>query len=70
MTLPVLLVVHSVGGWAALMGAAFLGPRMGKFTEDGQVSALPGHNLSIATSGMSDSLDWLVWFQPRFSAGG
>ena len=53
-------VVHSVGGWAALMGAAFLGPRMGKYTEDGQVSALPGHNLSIATLGCL--ILWIGWF--------
>ncbi|MGF1569843.1 MAG: ammonium transporter [Nodosilinea sp.] len=53
-------VVHSVGGWAALMGAAFLGPRMGKYTAEGQVSALPGHNLSIATLGCL--ILWLGWF--------
>nr|WP_228038474.1 ammonium transporter [Nodosilinea sp. LEGE 06152] len=53
-------IVHSVGGWAALMGAAFLGPRMGKYTADGQVSALPGHNLSIATLGCL--ILWLGWF--------
>ena len=53
-------VVHSVGGWAALMGAAFLGPRMGKYTSEGQVSALPGHNLSIATLGCL--ILWIGWF--------
>ncbi|WP_083887070.1 ammonium transporter [Nodosilinea nodulosa] len=53
-------VVHSVGGWAALMGAAFLGPRMGKYTAEGQVSALPGHNLSIATLGCL--ILWIGWF--------
>ncbi len=53
-------IVHSVGGWAALMGAAFLGPRMGKYTSEGQVSALPGHNLSIATLGCL--ILWLGWF--------
>ncbi|HZG41290.1 MAG TPA: ammonium transporter [Nodosilinea sp.] len=53
-------IVHSVGGWAALMGAAFLGPRMGKYTAEGQVSALPGHNLSIATLGCL--ILWLGWF--------
>jgi Amt family ammonium transporter len=53
-------IVHSVGGWAALMGAAFLGPRMGKYTSDGQVGALPGHNLSIATLGCL--ILWLGWF--------
>ncbi|HIK44307.1 MAG TPA: ammonium transporter, partial [Leptolyngbyaceae cyanobacterium M65_K2018_010] len=53
-------IVHSVGGWAALMGAAFLGPRMGKYTAEGQVSALPGHNLSIATLGCL--ILWIGWF--------
>ncbi|UKO97188.1 ammonium transporter [Nostoc sp. UHCC 0870] len=52
-------VVHSVGGWAALMGAAFLGPRIGKY-QDGKVVALPGHNMSIATLGCL--ILWLGWF--------
>jgi ammonium transporter, Amt family len=52
-------VIHSVGGWAALMGAAFLGPRLGKYQED-QVTALPGHNMSIATLGCL--ILWLGWF--------
>jgi Amt family ammonium transporter len=52
-------VVHSVGGWAALMGAAFLGPRLGRY-QDGQVAALPGHNMSIATLGCL--ILWLGWF--------
>ena len=52
-------VVHSVGGWAALMGAAFLGPRLGRY-QDGHVTALPGHNMSIATLGCL--ILWLGWF--------
>lgn len=52
-------VVHSVGGWAALMGAAFLGPRLGKY-QDQQVVAIPGHNMSIATLGCL--ILWLGWF--------
>lgn len=52
-------VVHSVGGWAALMGTAFLGPRLGKY-QDGQLAALPGHNMSIATLGCL--ILWLGWF--------
>lgn len=52
-------VVHSVGGWAALMGAAFLGPRLGRYTERG-ANALPGHNMSIATLGCL--ILWLGWF--------
>jgi ammonium transporter, Amt family len=53
-------VVHSVGGWAALMGAAFLGPRIGKYNEDGSANALPAHNMSIATLGCL--ILWLGWF--------
>lgn len=52
-------VVHSVGGWAALMGAAFLGPRTGKY-RDGETVAMPGHNMSIATLGCL--ILWLGWF--------
>lgn len=52
-------VVHSVGGWAALMGAAFLGPRIGKY-QNGVTTALPGHNMSIATLGCL--ILWIGWF--------
>lgn len=52
-------VVHSVGGWAALMGASILGPRLGKY-QDGQTLAIPGHNMSIATLGCL--ILWLGWF--------
>ncbi|MEM7794931.1 MAG: ammonium transporter [Cyanobacteria bacterium P01_C01_bin.118] len=52
-------VVHSVGGWAALCGAAILGPRIGKY-QDGQVNAIPGHNMSIATLGCL--ILWIGWF--------
>ncbi|UCF36350.1 MAG: ammonium transporter [Acidobacteriota bacterium] len=58
-------VVHSVGGWAALMGAIFLGAREGKFAPDGTPRALPGHNLSFATLGTF--ILWLGWF--GFNAG-
>jgi Amt family ammonium transporter len=53
-------VVHSVGGWAALMGAAFLGPRIGKYNSSGSINAIPGHNMSIATLGCL--ILWLGWF--------
>ena len=53
-------VVHSVGGWAALMGAAFLGPRIGKYGANGSMTAMPGHNMSIATLGCL--ILWLGWF--------
>ncbi|ACK68964.1 ammonium transporter [Gloeothece citriformis PCC 7424] len=52
-------VVHLVGGCAALMGAAILGPRLGKYN-DGRINAIPGHNLSIATLGCL--ILWIGWF--------
>ena len=52
-------IVHSVGGWGALMGAIILGPRMGKYTS-GRSNAIPGHNLPLATIGVF--LLWLGWF--------
>jgi Amt family ammonium transporter len=58
-------VVHSVGGWAALMGAIFLGARKGKFGSDGEAKPLPGHNMSLATLGTF--ILWLGWF--GFNAG-
>ncbi|NET47844.1 MAG: ammonium transporter, partial [Merismopedia sp. SIO2A8] len=53
-------VVHSVGGWAALVGAVFLGPRIGKYRQDGQPAALPGHNLSLSMLGCL--ILWIGWF--------
>jgi Amt family ammonium transporter len=53
-------VVHSVGGWAALAGILILGPRFGKYTRDGKINPIPGHNLSIATIGVF--VLWLGWF--------
>ncbi|MEX0978695.1 MAG: ammonium transporter, partial [Pirellulales bacterium] len=44
-------VVHSVGGWAALAGVYILGPRIGKYSADGKVNAIPGHNMAVATIG-------------------
>jgi Amt family ammonium transporter len=52
--------VHSVGGWAALVGAGLLGPRLGRYGEDGTVRALPGHNMTSATLGCL--ILWLGWF--------
>jgi Amt family ammonium transporter len=53
-------VVHSVGGWSALVGASILGPRLGRYTEDGRVRAIPGHNMGLATLGCL--ILWLGWF--------
>jgi Amt family ammonium transporter len=52
-------VVHSVGAWAALVGAAILGPRIGKYDEGGNARAIPGHNMSIATLGCL--ILWIGW---------
>lgn len=53
-------VVHSVGGWAALGGVIILGPRIGKYTKDGKIHPIPGHNMSLATIGAF--VLWLGWF--------
>ena len=52
--------VHSVGGWAALMGAVVFGPRMGKYNRDGSTNAIPGHNIMMATLGVF--ILWFCWF--------
>jgi ammonium transporter, Amt family len=44
-------VVHMVGGVAALAGAIVLGPRIGKYTKDGQPVAIPGHHIPMAIAG-------------------
>ena len=53
-------VVHSIGGWSALVGAALLGPRLGKYGPEGRINPIPGHNLGMATLGMF--VLWLGWF--------
>lgn len=53
-------IVHSVGGWGALVGAIIVGPRLGKFSKDGSSNAMPGHNLSLAMIGVF--LLWWGWF--------
>lgn len=53
-------VVHSVGGWAAFMGAIVLGPRIGKYVKvDGKmtIKAFPGHNIPLAMLGV-----FILWF--------
>lgn len=57
-------VVHSVGGWAALMAAFLVGPRLGKYT-DGKSNAILGHNLLIGSLGVF--ILWIGWF--GFNAG-
>ncbi|MEN3323587.1 ammonium transporter [Mariniflexile soesokkakense] len=52
-------LVHSVGGWAAVVAVCLLGPRIGKFKE-GKPQAIPGHNIPLATAGVL--ILWLGWF--------
>ena len=58
-------VVHSIGGWAALAGALVVGPRLGKYDEDGAPQDIPAHNLPLAALGVF--ILWLGWF--GFNAG-
>ena len=53
-------LVHSVGGWGALVVIYFLGARIGKFDEDGKPRAIPGHNLPLSAAGVL--ILWLGWF--------
>ena len=53
-------LVHSTGGWAALMGAILLGARAGKYGPDGQVNPMPGSSMPLATLGTF--ILWLGWF--------
>ena len=52
-------LVHSTGGWAALMGAIIIGPRLGKFV-DGKVHPIPASNVPLVTLGTF--ILWLGWF--------
>ena len=53
-------IVHMTGGVAALMGALFLGPRIGKYGSDGKPRAIPGHSIPLAMLGVF--ILWLGWF--------
>ena len=44
-------IVHATGGWAALMGAMVLGPRLGKYGADGKPRAIPGHSIAFVVLG-------------------
>ncbi|GAL88072.1 ammonium transporter [Jejuia pallidilutea] len=52
-------LVHSVGGWAALVAVWLLGSRIGKF-KNGKPQAIPGHSIPMATAGVL--ILWLGWF--------
>ena len=53
-------IVHLTGGVAAYMGAKALGPRIGKYDEDGKPRAIPGHNIVFTVIGVF--ILWLGWF--------
>ena len=52
--------VHMVGGVAALIGAMFLGPRIGKYDANGKPKAIPGHSLTLGALGCF--ILWFCWF--------
>eukprot|EP00184_Porphyridium_aerugineum_P005113 CAMPEP_0184695302 /NCGR_PEP_ID=MMETSP0313-20130426/2982_1 /TAXON_ID=2792 /ORGANISM="Porphyridium aerugineum, Strain SAG 1380-2" /LENGTH=538 /DNA_ID=CAMNT_0027153735 /DNA_START=234 /DNA_END=1850 /DNA_ORIENTATION=+ len=51
------ICVHSIGGWAGLLGAIVVGPRTGRFDSDGNVVPMPGHSASLSTLGT-----FILWF--------
>ncbi|NVJ69386.1 MAG: ammonium transporter, partial [Alphaproteobacteria bacterium] len=53
-------IVHSAGGWAALVGAIILGPRLGRYSAEGRVRPMPGSSLPLATLGTF--ILWFGWF--------
>jgi Amt family ammonium transporter len=53
-------IVHGTGGWAALMGAIILGPRIGKYGADGKPRAIPGHNIAFVVLGAM--ILFIGWF--------
>ena len=53
-------LVHSLGGWAALIAVYLLGARIGKFSKEGKSNAIPGHNIPLASAGVL--ILWLGWF--------
>ncbi|MYB41466.1 MAG: ammonium transporter [Chloroflexi bacterium] len=58
-------VVHSVGGWAALVGAIMVGARRGKYNAGGSVNPLPGHSMPLGFLGVM--ILWIGWY--GFNAG-
>ena len=58
-------IVHSTGGWAAMMGAIFLGPRIGKYDHNGKPRTMPGHSVAFVVLGVL--VLWFGWF--GFNAG-
>ncbi len=57
-------IVHMTGGIAAIVGAAFLGPRIGKYGKDGKPRAIPGHSIPFAVIGVFILLVGWFGFNP------
>lgn len=53
-------VVHSLGGWAALVGAAIIKPRIGKYGKNGEINAIHGHSITLGALGVF--ILWFGWF--------
>jgi Amt family ammonium transporter len=53
-------IVHATGGWAAMMGALVLGPRIGKYSSEGRLQALPGHSIPFVVIGAM--ILFIGWF--------
>ncbi len=53
-------IVHMLGGTMSFVGAAILGPRIGKYKKDGTPNAIPGHNILIGALGVL--ILWVGWF--------
>jgi len=52
--------IHMVGGIASLVGAAIVGPRIGKYGKDGKINAIPGHSITLGALGVF--ILWFAWF--------
>jgi len=60
--------IHMVGGISAFLGAAFLGPRIGKYAKDGKPHAIPGHSLTLGALGVF--ILWFGWYGFNGAAAG
>ncbi len=60
--------IHTVGGISALIGAAVVGPRIGKYTKEGKPRAIPGHSLTLGALGVF--ILWFGWYGFNGAAAG
>jgi len=60
--------IHMVGGISGFVGAAFLGPRIGKYGKDGKARAIPGHSLTLGALGVF--ILWFGWYGFNGAAAG